>query len=1034
VLTGSLKEIKSPENPHHRLLEDHNMSVSIKVAVRCRPFVCDDKLGVHMLQNSEEDGEINLLKSKYSTTRFGFTWAWWTAYGYKRHMSDDDPDYGLADSMELIDQKKVYGAAGAKIKADLYEGNAVVIFAYGLSGSGKTFTVFGPDAADAPEAWFKHMEPFGMWGIFPNLAYEVFQDRKDGWKVKMKYFQNVVDTIRDLMSPVAKEQTYKSGMRKDKDGFTDVVWCLEQVLTDWPELCKIFQVANGRKAIAPTQFNPMSTRGHCIMTLEVEKPNDNNKSLKQKGRLYVCDLAGTEPAGDIFFANYKKKWYEEDGEKKFEYELIGPNKDTNKTKQLQDQGKKINLSLTEMAQFFMKMASAIKKKKLKPGKSIPGCNSYFLCKYLKDTMMQARTYLFCAIRPEVKYLSYTFSTLGFAKNASVIKLSPKKATVSASPMEKKMMAELQKMQALMDSMKKENDKLKASGGDGHAGSDADVAKLKAELEAKQNALQDALNNEGSKGNDAAEQLQRQKEEYARRGITLKNFAGDNTLPYFINLDEDGFRDQRFLFIFTKPETVIGPGGDISPMSYSITKNHATVTIAGNGDVILKNGQSDTYVNGKLLDSGASVTLQTLDRIALANEIFLFRNPSTDSTAAETHIPTADEAAEELRSALRAKNANQNDAFQEQLRAFEEEKKKFAEQRQSVTGGEMAQATEAKLAQAKAAIHQELLDLVPKIRETHAILKLLNREYLVCEATMQDSLATDYNGVPIVKVKITNQSSGESIVLDPFEFVKAHAVLNDEASFLKGALAAGNDYYAPDFHEPVTLFFDHSFQLGTSIFFIEYLIYMFPSEDGDIEMSISNVVSPHQDVGKLEIVWTPLADEDDEGEGEVPEIGEPSELIGKPWTYKIEIKHATELLQMSGSAYCQYDFFGETFTTECIEDHTHSPTFNYEYIHHIENVTQEFIDFLSKPFHVNVFITPYISNPPRDKVSTNNDVIVGNITGKVVSMKSLRAENTKLKSENERLVKENNEFRAKLGMPIPKAKLEAAKTTDKKVNG
>ena len=30
-------------------------------------------------------------------------------------------------------------------------------------------------------------------------------------------------------------------------------------------------------------------------------------------------------------------------------------------------GKKINLSLSEMAQFFMKMAQAIKKKKLKPG-------------------------------------------------------------------------------------------------------------------------------------------------------------------------------------------------------------------------------------------------------------------------------------------------------------------------------------------------------------------------------------------------------------------------------------------------------------------------------------------------------------------------------------------------------------------------------------------------------------------------------------------------------------------------------------------
>lgn len=56
----------------------------------------------------------------------------------------------------------------------------------------------------------------------------------------------------------------------------------------------------------------------------------------------------------------------------------------------QNQGMKINLSLTEMSQFFMKMAEAVKKKKLKPGASIPGCNSYFLCKFLKDTMLQAR--------------------------------------------------------------------------------------------------------------------------------------------------------------------------------------------------------------------------------------------------------------------------------------------------------------------------------------------------------------------------------------------------------------------------------------------------------------------------------------------------------------------------------------------------------------------------------------------------------------------------------------------------------------------
>lgn len=33
------------------------------------------------------------------------------------------------------------------------------------------------------------------------------------------------------------------------------------------------QDATGRKAVAPTQFNPNSTRGHCILMLELERPH-----------------------------------------------------------------------------------------------------------------------------------------------------------------------------------------------------------------------------------------------------------------------------------------------------------------------------------------------------------------------------------------------------------------------------------------------------------------------------------------------------------------------------------------------------------------------------------------------------------------------------------------------------------------------------------------------------------------------------------------------------------------------------------------
>ena len=143
------------------------------------------------------------------------------------------------------------------------------------------------------------------------------------------------------------------------------------------------------------------------MLLELEMPHPDMEGMKLKGRVYVCDLAGTEPAGDVVYATYKKwvvykntssidgshsylLWFTilscrlDDGEMKF----TGPHPDKKKTKELQDQGKKINLSLTEMGMFFKKMAELVKKKKLKPGKTIPGCNSYFLCKYLKEWVSQ----------------------------------------------------------------------------------------------------------------------------------------------------------------------------------------------------------------------------------------------------------------------------------------------------------------------------------------------------------------------------------------------------------------------------------------------------------------------------------------------------------------------------------------------------------------------------------------------------------------------------------------------------------------------
>jgi hypothetical protein len=71
---------------------------SIKVAIRCRPFSIDDKLGVKLRQLDEENGEVELINCDYSTTRFPFTYSWWSAYGYQVYFS-----LSLSRSLSLSD-------------------------------------------------------------------------------------------------------------------------------------------------------------------------------------------------------------------------------------------------------------------------------------------------------------------------------------------------------------------------------------------------------------------------------------------------------------------------------------------------------------------------------------------------------------------------------------------------------------------------------------------------------------------------------------------------------------------------------------------------------------------------------------------------------------------------------------------------------------------------------------------------------------------------------------------------------------------
>lgn len=220
--------------------------------------------------------------------------------------------------------------------------------------------------------------------------------------------------------------------------------------------------------------------------------------------------------------------------------------------------------------------------------------------------------------------------------------------MAASAAERKLMAELEQMKALVAS-------LQANGGGGGAASsgnpDADriIAELQAKLMEKQSDLQTLNDGDGNAAERAQSEQQRQ--EYARRGISLAVYDSEsNTQPYFVNLDADAFRSNRFMYILSAEReggrTVFGPKGDIQLMSLAVVRDHCTARVDGEaGKVFLTAGKGDTWRNGQRLEEGVETELAVFDRVAVGDQLMLFRWPGKEEGAGD--MMSGEDAVEEF---------------------------------------------------------------------------------------------------------------------------------------------------------------------------------------------------------------------------------------------------------------------------------------------------------------------------------------------------------------------------------------------------
>lgn len=169
----------------------------------------------------------------------------------------------------------------------LFLGLDVTIFAYGVTGTGKTHTMRGGlKLADR--------------GVIPRLLSGVFRRAKKITKdsngettvaVALSYYEIYNDKVFDLLEPVEKRTPSGLPLRAEANGRTVVAGLSERPCHDLKDFEKLYIEANTNRVTAATKLNAHSSRSHAILRVKVTQTTGD---MIRESTASAIDLAGSE--------------------------------------------------------------------------------------------------------------------------------------------------------------------------------------------------------------------------------------------------------------------------------------------------------------------------------------------------------------------------------------------------------------------------------------------------------------------------------------------------------------------------------------------------------------------------------------------------------------------------------------------------------------------------------------------------------------------------------------------------------------------
>jgi len=170
------------------------------------------------------------------------------------------------------------------------DGYNVCLFAYGITGSGKTYTVEGGEGVGGGARGAEAK----LAGLVYRTVKEIFRiaygERGGAYetRIKVQLLECYNEEFRDLMTEEKKTVQVKL-VGKD----VIVGDCVRQPINSGTEAMEAIQTGYGNRTVRGTSSNDVSSRSHSILTLHLESENLRTKKV-YSGQLHFVDLAGSE--------------------------------------------------------------------------------------------------------------------------------------------------------------------------------------------------------------------------------------------------------------------------------------------------------------------------------------------------------------------------------------------------------------------------------------------------------------------------------------------------------------------------------------------------------------------------------------------------------------------------------------------------------------------------------------------------------------------------------------------------------------------